>query len=170
MLVGVAVVGAVGLVTAEASAKRRARKAATHHRVIAAINVKFGKTWDGGRGAASKPDITLCVGSSPKGTCLPKTRSGTDTKKPTKAICKNKGGCWIGCDYKNRIYVSATESTKVVVWDVDKYRHDRMLERKCTIRKGAKTACENKYVSVTFFSYDRNLCKNKKLREPGDIF
>ncbi len=147
MLVGIAVVGAVALVTAEASAKP------THHRVVASIEVKRGKTWDGGRGVARKPDITLCVGSSRKGTCLPKTSSGGSTKKPTKAICKNTDSCWIGCNYRNRIYVSVTKSTKVVVWDVDTYRHDRMAELWCKIRKDSLTKCEGKHVTVTFLPY-----------------
>jgi hypothetical protein len=163
MLVGIAVVGAVALVTAEASAKP------THHRVVAAINVKRGKTWDGGRGATRKPDITLCVGSSRKGTCLPKTISGSSTKKPTKAICKNLNSCWIGCDYRNRIYVSLTKSTNVVVWDVDRYRHDRMLDHKRYIRKGRETVFENKHVKVTFLSYNKSMCKRQAARN-GDVF
>jgi hypothetical protein len=146
MLVGIAVVGAVALVTAEASAKPM--------RVVALIQtINSGKTWDGGRGKARDPDITLCVGSSRKGTCLPR-KGRLPTKKPTKAICKNDTSCWIGCRSKHRIDVSETKRTKVVVWDVDRYRHDKMAELYCTIRKDRLTKCEGKHVTVTFFPYE----------------
>jgi hypothetical protein len=172
MLVGIAVVGAVGLLTAEASAKDKA------HRVVAYIHNKSKKKWD----FRSKPDLTLCVmdEDTKRKKCWPRSHKnnavGPKTgRKVKKAVCQDQDYCYIGCRFMQRLYVSTTAATEVEVWDVDRRtKNDLMRKGRCYIRPNKTAKCFSSYprrdVQVEFIPYDAGWCRRMKKISPGHVY